>query len=56
MTTTHPSPMDKHLQFAEDIDPVGGSNGELQDLTNTLVNREKAYEMEVGTKRKRAKS
>ena len=26
-----------NLQFADDIDLMGGSNGEVQDLTNRLV-------------------
>ena len=28
-----------NLQFADDIDLMGGSNGELQDLTDRLVDR-----------------
>ena len=28
-----------NLRFADDIDLMGGSNGELQDLTNGLVDR-----------------
>ena len=28
-----------NLQFADNIDLIGGSNDELQDLTNTLVDR-----------------
>ena len=27
-----------NLEFADDIDFIGGSNGELQDLTNRLLN------------------
>ena len=38
-----------HLQFADDIDLTGGSNGELQDLTNRLVGKATAYAMEVST-------
>ena len=42
MTTTQPSPIGGrpigNLRFADDIDGMGGSNGEL-DLTNRLVNR-----------------
>ena len=30
---------------------MGGSNGELQNLTNSLVDRAKAYGMEVSTKK-----
>ena len=30
---------------------MGGSNGELQDLTNGLVDREKAYRTETGTEK-----
>ena len=37
------------LQVADDIDFMGGSNFELQDLTNRLVERVRAYGMEVGT-------
>ena len=34
-----------NLQFADNIDLMGGSSGELQDLTNRLVDRAKAYGM-----------
>ena len=34
-----------NLRFADDIDLMGGSSGELQDLTNRLVDRAKAYGM-----------
>ena len=34
-----------NLQFADDIDRMGGSNGERQDLNNRLVDRETAYGM-----------
>ena len=40
-----------NLQFADDIDLMGSSNGELQDLTNRLVDRATAYEMEVCTEK-----
>ena len=39
------------LRFADDIDLIGGSNGELQDLTNRLVDRATAYGMEVSTEK-----
>ena len=32
-------------RFADDIDLMGGSNGELQDLTNRLVDRATALRM-----------
>ena len=32
-----------NLRFADDIDLMGGSNGELQDLTNRLADRAMAY-------------
>ena len=35
------------LRFADDIDLMGGSNGELQNLTNRLVGRATACGMEV---------
>ena len=44
-----------NLRFADEIDLMGGSNGELQDITNRLVDRAKASGMEVGAK-KRARS
>ena len=37
------------FQFADDINLMGGSNGELQDLTNRLVDRATAYGMDVST-------
>ena len=40
-----------NLQFADDIDLMGGSNGELQDLTNGLADRATAYGMEVSTEK-----
>ena len=38
-----------NLQFADDIDLMGGSNGELKDLTNRLADRARAYGIEVST-------
>ena len=38
-----------NLRFADDIDLMDGSNGELQDLTNKLVNRATACEMKAST-------
>ena len=35
----------RSLRFADDIDHMGGSNGELQDFINRLINRATAYEM-----------
>ena len=35
------------LRFADDIDLVGGSNSDLRDLTNRLVDRATAYGLEV---------
>ena len=41
-----------NLRFADDIDHMGaGSNGELQDLTNRLVDKATAYRMEVSTEK-----
>ena len=40
-----------NLWFANDINPMGGSNGELQDLTNRLVDRETADGMVVSTEK-----
>ena len=40
-----------NLRFADDIDHMGGSNGELQDLTNRLVDRTTAYGLEVITEK-----
>ena len=39
------------LRFADDIDLMGGSNGELQDLTNRLADRATAYGKEVSTEK-----
>ena len=38
-----------NLRVDDDIDLRGRSNGEFQDLTNRLVDRTKAYGMEVST-------
>ena len=40
-----------NLQYADDNDPMGSSNDELQDLTNRLVNRVTAYGMKVSTEK-----
>lgn len=40
-----------NLRFADDIDLMGGSNTELQDLTDRLVDRASAYGMEVSTEK-----
>ena len=40
------------LRFADDIDLTGGSNGELQDLTNRFVDRATAYGIEASTEKK----
>ena len=40
-----------NLRFADDICIMGGSNGELQDLTNRLVDRTTAYGLEVITEK-----
>ena len=37
------------LRFTDDIDLLGGSNGESQDLTNRIEDRGTAHGMEVGT-------
>ena len=34
---------------------MGGSNGEVQDLTNRLVDRSTVYGMEVSTEKKKSK-
>ena len=36
-----------NLRYADDIDLTGGSDAELKDLTNTLVDRATACGMEV---------
>ena len=40
-----------NLKFAKDINLVGSSIGELQDLINRLVDRAMAYGMEVSTEK-----
>ena len=40
-----------NLRFADDIDLMGGSNNELQDLTNKLANRAGAYGMEISAEK-----
>ena len=45
-----------NLRFADDIDVMGGSNGELQDLTNTVVDRATAYGMEGSTEKSKIMS
>ena len=42
-----------NLRFADDIDLTGGSNGELKDLTNRLVERATAYGMEISTEKRK---
>ena len=39
----------RNLRIADGVELMGGSNGELQDLTNRLVNRATAYGLEVST-------
>ena len=51
MTTTHPSPLVEGLRFADDVDLIGGKNGELLDLTKRLVDRATASGMEVSTEK-----
>ena len=51
MTTTHPFPLVAGLRFVEDIELMGGSSGELQDLTKRLVDKVRAYGMEVSTEK-----
>ena len=43
----------RNLCLADDIDPMGGSNGELQDLTIRLVDRATAHGMEVSPEKSR---
>ena len=45
-----------NLRFADDIDLMGGSSGELQDLTNRLVDRAMAYGMEVSTEKSKIRT
>ena len=40
-----------NLRFADDIDLMGSSNSELQDLTDNLINSSKAYGMEVSSEK-----
>lgn len=40
-----------NLRFADDIDLMGGSNQELQDLTNSLANSASAYGMEISSEK-----
>ena len=40
-----------NLRFADDIDLMNGSNGELRDLTNRLIDRATAYGLEVITEK-----
>ena len=45
-----------NLRFAEDIDLMGGGNGEHKDFTNRLVDRATAYGMEVSTELSKIKT
>jgi len=40
-----------NLRFADDIDFMGGSIGELQELTNNLVTSASSFGMEVSTEK-----
>ena len=40
-----------NLRFADDIDLMGDSNGDLQDLTNRLIERATTCGMEVDTEK-----
>ena len=55
MVTIHPFPFVEgpHATYApaDDIDLMGGSNGEFQDLKNRLLGRVTAYGMEVRTEK-----
>ena len=42
-----------NLRFADDIDLMSSSNGELQDLTNRLVDRATACGKEVSTEKRK---
>ena len=44
------------LRFADNINFMGSSNGELQDLTNRFVDGATAYGMEVKLAQERARS
>ena len=39
------------LQFAYNIDLMGGSDGKVQNLTSRLIDRARAYGMEVSTEK-----
>ena len=41
----------RNLRFANDIDLIAGSNSELQELTNRLVESSKAHGMEISQKK-----
>ena len=41
------------LTVADDIDLMGDSNSELQDLTNRLADKATAYGIEVSTEKKK---
>ena len=45
-----------NLQFADNIDLMGGSSGELQDLTNRPEDRAMVYMLEVSTKKSKSKT
>ena len=51
MTTTHPSPLVEGPYTTYDIDLMGSSNRELQDLIHRLIDRARAYGMEVSTEK-----
>ena len=40
-----------NFRFADDIDLIGGASSELQDLTNRLYERARAYGLEVSTEK-----
>ena len=40
-----------NLRFADDIDPMGGNNDELQELTDRLSNSAREYGMEISSKK-----
>ena len=42
-----------NLRFADDIDLMGGSSGELQNLTNRLEDRATAHGLEVSTEKRK---
>ena len=41
------------LRFADNLDLMGGSNCELQNITNRLVNRGTAHIMEISTEKRK---